>query len=100
MEISTFSAPAEAHARIAYALAEVRRFLVPVSLVITMFLIGNMFFMRFFDNFQLTYVPIIFTTYRKKGPRPRWTIYKNELNKNKRCLSVSIFGILSVVCRM
>jgi hypothetical protein len=33
VEISTFSAPAEAHARIAYALAEVRRFLVPVSLV-------------------------------------------------------------------
>ena len=31
VEISTFAAPAEAHARIAYALAEVRRFLVPVS---------------------------------------------------------------------
>ncbi|CAD7012330.1 unnamed protein product [Ceratitis capitata] len=29
VEISTFAAPAEAHARIAYALAEVRRFLVP-----------------------------------------------------------------------
>ncbi|CAO1408649.1 unnamed protein product [Diamesa tonsa] len=29
VEISTFSPPAEAHARIAYALAEVRRFLVP-----------------------------------------------------------------------
>jgi len=33
VEISTFAAPAEAHARIAYALAEVRRFLVPVSQV-------------------------------------------------------------------
>jgi len=33
VEISTFAAPAEAHARIAYALAEVRRFLVPVSRV-------------------------------------------------------------------
>lgn len=32
VEISTFAAPAEAHARIAYALAEVRRFLVPVSI--------------------------------------------------------------------
>lgn len=32
VEISTFAAPAEAHARIAFALAEVRRFLVPVSL--------------------------------------------------------------------
>uniref|UniRef100_A0A182UG92 K Homology domain-containing protein n=1 Tax=Anopheles melas TaxID=34690 RepID=A0A182UG92_9DIPT len=31
VEISTYTAPAEAHARIAYALAEVRRFLVPVS---------------------------------------------------------------------
>lgn len=31
VEISTFAAPAEAHARIAYALAEVRRFIVPVS---------------------------------------------------------------------
>ncbi|KFB41780.1 hypothetical protein ZHAS_00009436 [Anopheles sinensis] len=30
VEISTYTAPAEAHARIAYALAEVRRFLVPV----------------------------------------------------------------------
>ncbi|XP_058448517.1 RNA-binding protein asd-2 isoform X2 [Malaya genurostris] len=29
VEISTYTAPAEAHARIAYALAEVRRFLVP-----------------------------------------------------------------------
>lgn len=31
VEISAFATPAEAHARIAYALAEVRRFLVPVS---------------------------------------------------------------------
>jgi hypothetical protein len=31
VEIQTFAPPAEAHARIAYALAEVRRFLVPVS---------------------------------------------------------------------
>lgn len=32
VEISAFATPAEAHARIAYALAEVRRFLVPVSI--------------------------------------------------------------------
>uniref|UniRef100_A0A182QPD4 K Homology domain-containing protein n=1 Tax=Anopheles farauti TaxID=69004 RepID=A0A182QPD4_9DIPT len=32
VEISTYTAPAEAHARIAYALAEVRRFLVPCFL--------------------------------------------------------------------
>jgi hypothetical protein len=31
VEITAFAPPAEAHARIAYALAEVRRFLVPVS---------------------------------------------------------------------
>jgi hypothetical protein len=34
VEIQTFAPPAEAHARIAYALAEVRRFLVPVSEVV------------------------------------------------------------------
>jgi hypothetical protein len=33
VEITAFAPPAEAHARIAYALAEVRRFLVPVSAV-------------------------------------------------------------------
>lgn len=31
VEITAFAPPAEAHARIAYALTEVRRFLVPVS---------------------------------------------------------------------
>lgn len=39
VEISTFAAPAEAHARIAYALAEVRRFLVPVSIPISYYLL-------------------------------------------------------------
>lgn len=33
VEITAFAPPAEAHARIAYALADVRRFLVPVSSV-------------------------------------------------------------------
>lgn len=37
VEISTFAAPAEAYARIAYSLAEVRRFLVPVSISIFSF---------------------------------------------------------------
>ncbi|KAG8235058.1 hypothetical protein J437_LFUL014561 [Ladona fulva] len=32
VEVTAFAAPAEAHARIAYALAEIRRFLVPVSI--------------------------------------------------------------------
>lgn len=31
VEVSAFATPAEAHARVAYALAELRRFLVPVS---------------------------------------------------------------------
>jgi KH domain-containing RNA-binding signal transduction-associated protein 3 len=31
VEITAFAPPAEAHARIAYALAEVRKFLVPVG---------------------------------------------------------------------
>jgi len=34
VEITAFAPPAEAHARIAYALTEVRRFLVPVSFAI------------------------------------------------------------------
>lgn len=37
VEISAFATPAEAHARIAYALAEVRRFLVPVSFFLILF---------------------------------------------------------------
>ena len=32
--------------------------------------------------------------YRKKNHRPKWTIYKHELDKNKKCLSVDNFGIL------
>jgi hypothetical protein len=42
VEITAFAPPAEAHARIAYALAEVRKFLVPVcdlcvTLILTLF---------------------------------------------------------------
>nr|XP_022910192.1 KH domain-containing, RNA-binding, signal transduction-associated protein 2-like [Onthophagus taurus] len=37
VEISAFATPAEAHARIAYALAEVRRFLVPTNIFPTAF---------------------------------------------------------------
>jgi len=37
VEITAFAPPAEAHARIAYALADVRRFLVPVRITITHF---------------------------------------------------------------
>ena len=35
-----------------------------------------------------------FTTSRKKGPRPKWTLYKHEPDKNKKCLNVGYSGIL------
>ena len=34
------------------------------------------------------FVPTIFATSRGKGLRPNFTIYKNELDKTKKCLSV------------
>ena len=37
-----------------------------------------------------------FCDFQKKDPRPKWTIYKHESGKNKKCLSVGNFGILSV----
>ena len=30
------------------------------------------------------YVPTIFETSRKNGPRPIWTVYKHESDKNKK----------------
>ena len=42
------------------------------------------------------YVSTIFVTFRKKGPRPKWTIYKRDSDKNEKCLSVCNFEILSV----
>ena len=47
--------------------------------------------------FQYTNVLTIFVTSRKKGPKPKWTIYKHESDKNKKNLSVGYLGILSVV---
>ena len=48
--------------------------------------------------FKYTYVPTIFaTSIRKKCTRLKWTIYKNESDKNNNCLSVDNFGILSLV---
>ena len=43
----------------------------------------------FWVTFQVTYVPTIFATSGKKGPRPKWNIYKQVWDKNKKCLSVS-----------
>lgn len=50
VEISAFATPAEAHARIAYALAEVRRFLVPVSQKTSVELILPVFHEPFVTN--------------------------------------------------
>ena len=33
----------------------------------------------------------------EKGPRPKCTIYKHESDKNNKCRSIGLFGILSVV---
>ena len=33
----------------------------------------------------------------KKGPRPKWTIYKHKSVKNEKYLSIVNFGIPSVV---
>ena len=58
-------------------------------------------FLAILYNFSLLFsksVPTIFVT-SKKGPRPKWTIFKPESDKNQNCLSVSYSGILSVfVC--
>ena len=37
-----------------------------------------------------------FCDFQKKGPRPKWTIYKNESAKIRNVVSVGNFGILSV----
>ena len=42
------------------------------------------------------YVPNVFD-FQKKDPIPKWTIYKYESDKNKKCLYVGNFGILPVV---
>ena len=38
----------------------------------------------------------VFVTSRGKGPRPKLIIYEHESDKNKKCLSASNFGTLSV----
>jgi hypothetical protein len=54
VEITAFAPPAEAHARIAYALAEVRRFLVPVSNHIYRWLLQEAVFMFSNRKFCMT----------------------------------------------
>ena len=40
---------------------------------------------------------LFFCNFRKKGPRPKWTIYKHVSDNSKKCLSVGNSGILFVV---
>ena len=40
-----------------------------------------------------------FYKFQKKGPRPKWTIYKHESDKKEKCLSViEKICLFSVVC--
>ena len=47
--------------------------------------------------FSVALCSYYFCNFRKKGPRPKWTIYKHVSDNSKKCLSVGNFGILSVV---
>ena len=38
----------------------------------------NFFIYHFWFTLQYTYVPVSFVTSKKKGPRPKWTLYKQE----------------------
>ena len=49
-------------------------------------------------TFQVNLCFPLFCNFRKKVPRPKWTIYKHKSDKNKKCVSVGNFKILSVTC--
>ena len=52
--------------------------------------------MKFWFTFQVN-----LCSHRKKDPRFTWTLYKHDLDKNKKCLFVGNFRIVSViVCGM
>ena len=46
------------------------------------------------------FFPIIFLWLTEKGPRPKWTIYKHESNKNKECLFIILSDVylLPIYC--
>ena len=48
-------------------------------------------------NFQVTICFNYFCNFRKKGPRSKWTIFKDVSDNSKKCLCVGNFRILSVV---
>lgn len=63
VEITAFAPPAEAHARIAYALTEVRRFLVPVSVLYNMF---YMYFQLNLNNVGM-YIIVIIVIFKRSN---------------------------------
>ncbi|GBP65230.1 Glycine-rich protein GRP33 [Eumeta japonica] len=79
VEISAFATPAEAHARIAYALAELRRFLVPAP-----DLVPSPKYIRLFVKRKRTFV-IKFILYERLHPED-W-VNKVKLNSYTRNLS-------------
>ena len=65
----------------------------PVSWRIFCFLPQNQFWFIFIINLCRHF----FCDIRKKGSRPKWTIYKHVSDNSKKCLSVDNSGILTVV---
>ena len=70
------------------------------------------FFLRIFTYYYLSdicynFIKLLktlcshyFCNFRKKGPRPKWTIYKHLSDNSKKCLSIGNFRILYVVCHL
>ena len=54
------------------------------------------FIVYFLGYFSVTLCSHYFCNFHKKGPRPKWTIYKHVLDDSKKCLSV----VVVVVCRL
>ena len=50
-----------------------------------------------FFSFHKINIPTIYATSRKKDPMPRCTIYKHDSDKNKKCPSVDIFILQTVL---
>ena len=48
-------------------------------------------------TFLVNLCSLYFCDFRKKGLRPKWTIYKNQSDNNRKCLSDN-FRILSIMC--
>ena len=58
----------------------------------------NQFLKHFWFTFQVNLWSHCFHDFQKKDPRPKWVIiHKHESDKNKKCLSLGNFGVLSVI---